>query len=63
MQKQWKQWENLFIYLFGGGDSKITAACDCSYEIKKKNKTKQKKTKQKQKTLAPGKKSYDQTAY
>ena len=26
-----------FIYLFiGGGVSKITAACDCSYEIKKK---------------------------
>ena len=30
MEKQWKQWQTLFW-----GDSKITAAGDCSHEIKR----------------------------
>ena len=30
MEKQWKQWHTLFW-----GGSKITADCDCSYEIKR----------------------------
>ena len=33
MGKQWKQWQSLFIYL--GGDAKITADGDYSHEIKK----------------------------
>ena len=32
MGKQWKQWQTLFG---GGGGSKITAAGDCSHEIKR----------------------------
>ena len=32
MEKQWKQWQNLF---FLGGGSKITADGDCSHEIKR----------------------------
>ena len=31
MEKQWKQWQTLFW-----GDSKITAAGDCSHEIKRR---------------------------
>ena len=34
MGKQWKQWQTLFIYFWGGG-SKITADGDCSNEIKR----------------------------
>jgi len=34
MGKQWKQWLTLF-FVFGGGDSKITADGDCSHEIKR----------------------------
>ena len=33
MGKQWKECQNLFIYLFG---SKITADGDCSHEIKRR---------------------------
>ena len=33
MEKQWKQWENLYFFL--GGGSKITAGGDCSHEIKR----------------------------
>ena len=38
MGKQWKQWQTLFIYLFifGGGRSKITADGDCRHEIKRR---------------------------
>ena len=32
MEKQWKQWQTLFIYFFG---SQITADGDCSHEIKR----------------------------
>ena len=35
MGKQWKQCQILFIFFFGGGDSKITADGDCSHEIKR----------------------------
>ena len=33
MEKQWKQWQTLFIYFFG---SQITADGDCSHEIKRR---------------------------